>query len=145
VADTGRSRGFSTLKALLWLAALGAAGWVTVAVAGTYYTAWKVQDIFDSVAQNMADRSPGKIREHLPVLYDLQGIRPGDLPREYYDNLEVTASSHGVRIASAYHVTLWLLGEPEGAATTGAVAEQLERLREMARLELDFSPAAETP
>jgi len=142
-----RSLGFSTIKTLLWLAVFAAAGWVTIAAAGAYYTAWKVQSIFDSVTQNMADRSMKEVREHMASMYGLQGIGPGDLPQEYFDNLRISRIPHGLRITSAYHVTVWLLGEPEYAEADAGEAETgtLDRLREMATLDFDFSPAAETP
>ncbi len=147
IATGNRARGFSTIKTLLWLAVFGAVGWVTIATAGAYYTAWKVQSIFDSVTQNMADRSMKEIREHMSSLYRLQGIMPGDLPQEYFDNLRISRIPHGLRITSTYHVTVWLLGEPEYAEDDGSEAETgaLDRLREMATLDFDFSPVAETP
>lgn len=145
---TGHEDGFSTVRMLFWLAVIGAAGWLTVAVADVYYTAWKVQDVFDTVAQNMSGRSTEEIAERLPVLYDLQGLEAADLPQEYYDNLKISTVRHGIRIFSKYHVTIWLLGTPEDAVfgqdRAEADLESLDKYQDMARLEFDFSPSAET-
>ncbi len=142
-------RGFSTIKTMFWLAVIGAIGWVTVAATDVYYIEWKVQEIFDGVARNMADKTIDEIRAKLPDLYRLNDIRTGDLPNEYYDNLLITATGSRVQISSAYHVTVWLMGEPEDISVALGYSDQeltgADKLRAKARLDFDFSPSAVTP
>jgi len=141
--------GFSTIKMLFWLAVIGAAGWVALAVGDVYYTERKVQQIFDGVARHMVAKSVSDIEAKMPEFYRLDDIQPGDLPQEYYDNLLISTLGSKVRISSEYHVTVWLIGPPEGvnpdADYDDADLKGLDRVRARFRMDFDFSPSSETP
>jgi len=141
--------GFSLIKMFLVLAILAGAVSAAYRIIPVYNTYWKVQDTFDSVAHNLSDRSESEIRIRLPDLLHVQYVNRSDLPKAFYDNLEIKADGGRVEISSRYHVSVWLLGKPERAPDqdeqAGSEPQGLDKWRNKARLDFDFHPHAETP
>ena len=142
-------RGFSTIKMIFWLAVIGAAGWVAVAVTNVYFIDWKVQEIFDGAAHNSGGRTVAEIQAKMPELYRLNSILPGDLPDEYYDNLLISVTDGKAYISSFYHVTVWLIGPPEDVNPDeeydDADLRGLDKVRAKLRMDFDFAPSSSTP
>ena len=142
-------RGFSTIKMIFWLAVIGAAGWVAVAVTNVYYLEWKAQDVFDGITHNMSSKSVPEIQAKIPELYRLASIQHGDLPQEFYDNLLILATGSKVDISTFYHVTVWLIGPPEGVNPDeeydDADLKGFDKVRAKLRMDFDFAPSSSTP
>lgn len=130
----------------LWLALLGFLVWNGAILFNAHYVNWKVQDVFDNVVKNMRDSSEAEIREKLPTLYKIQYLSPNDLPREFYDNLEIKQQMGMLEISSIYSVVVWPFGPVEKVDEEGEYdPEQLEGmdlLRDRSRIDLQFEPYA---
>jgi len=141
--------GFSTIKIVIVLAIIGSAGWVAMAVGNVYYTERKLQQVFDGVAHHMVAKTVPEIKAKMTELYSLNTIQPGDLPQEYYDNLSISEEGPKIQLSSEYHVTVWLMGPPEGVNPDeeydDADLRGLDRVRAKLRMDFDFSPSSETP
>ncbi len=148
-ARLARQRGFLSIGTMLFLAVLVAGGWTAWKVLPVYNTYWKVQDVFESVTRHLSGASAGDIRARLPGLLAVQYLKEGDLPREFYDHLDIQADGNRVRISSFYHVTVWLLGPVESVDPESDYDPKdlpgMDRLRDALRLDFDFEPHAETP
>jgi hypothetical protein len=144
-----REAGFSVIKLLFGLAILAAVVWYGYLVIPVYNASWKAQDTFESVVRNMPDASEQEIRVRLPELLRVKYVAQGDLPDEFYGNIQIKASFGRVVISSYYHVTLWPLGPVEGVDPDeeydAADLQGMDKLRHKARLDFDFEPNAETP
>jgi len=142
-------KGFSVIKLLFILAVLAAGIWSGYNIIPVYNAYWKVQDAFESVTRNLSDVPANRIRVKLPDIFHVKYIAYEDLPKEFYDNLEIKADGGRVEISSAYHVTLWLLGPLESTDPDEAYTDKdlkgMDKLRDKARLDFDFEPYAETP
>ncbi len=146
---TERQRGFSFIKTMLVLAVLSAGAWAAYNVLPVYNAYWKVQDVFESAARNMAGSTASEIRARLPDLFFVKYLKHDDLPQEFYDNLDIRADGNRVTMTSSYHVTVWLLGPVESVDPDSdydpAALRGMDRLRDALRLDFDFEPHAETP
>ncbi len=144
-----RERGFSFIKLLFWLSILGGVVWYGWLLVPVYNANWKVQDAFEAVARNMPNASESEIRARLPDLFKVKYIAPGDLPDEFYDNIEIKADGDRVEISSYYHVTIWPLGPVESVDPESDYDPEslkgMDRVRDRLRLDFDFEPHAETP
>ncbi len=148
-ARLARQRGFSFIKLMLFLAVLAAGTWTAYNVLPVYNAYWKVQEVFESVSRNLSNASEEDIRAKLPDLFFVKYLKEGDLPKEFYDNLEIRADGNRVSISSSYHVTVWLLGPVENVDPESDYDPKdlrgMDRLRDALRLDFDFEPHAETP
>lgn len=142
-------RGFSTIKLLMLLAVIGGAVVVGYNVFPVYNTYWKVEESFESVTRNMSNQSVGEIRNRLPEIFDIKYLSRTDLPKEFYEHLEIEADGNRVQIKSSYHVTVWLLGPPVSvdpdSEYKASDVKGMDKLRLKTRLDFDFEPHAETP
>ncbi len=142
-------RGISTLKMLFLLLLLGGGATVGYKLFPVYYTHAKVQSTFETIARMMSEESELKIRARLPVLLRTQNIQPEELPQEFYDNLSIDAGYGRVDISSSYHVVVWLLGPIRGADPNSDYdplqLTGMDKIRNQARVDLDFEVHAETP
>lgn len=142
-------QGFSVIKMLFWLAILFAGVMYAYQVVPVYNAYWKVQDAFSGVVENMAGDSEIDIRKRLPDLFRVKYLKQDDLPREFYDNLEIKADGNRVEISSFYHVTVWFLGpvtavDPESDYDPEEL-KGMDRVRNRLRQDFDFEPHAATP
>ncbi len=137
------------MKLLCILSALGAGIWAAYNIIPVYKTEWEVQDVFDTIVKNLSKQSATVIRAKLPDLLHAEYIDRNDLPIEFYDHLQIKTDGHTVKISSAYHVTLWLLGPPENTDSdegyTAGDLKGMDKLRDKARLDYHFGPFAVTP
>jgi len=141
--------GFSMIKLLLILAVLAAGTWSGYNIIPVYNTYWKTQDALESVTRNLVNQSPQRIRARLPEILRVKYVAQGDLPQEFYDNLEIKSDSGRIEISSSYHITLWLLGPLESVNPDEEYTDKdlkgMDKLRDKARIDYDFEPYAETP
>lgn len=141
--------GFSMIKLLIFLAIVGGGVFTGFKMFPVYNNAWKVQDVFDSIARDQASKSESEIRKRLPELLDIKYIEKGDLPQEFFDNIEIKADGSRVVIDSSYHVTLWLLGPVSEMDEFGeydvADLKGMDIVKHKLRFDYDFEPHAETP
>ena len=142
-------QGFSVIKMLFWLAILFAGVMYAYQVVPVYNAYWKVQDAFSGVVENMAGDSEIDIRKRLPDLFRVKYLKQDDVPREFYDNLEIKADGNRVEISSFYHVTVWFLGpvtavDPESDYDPEEL-KGMDRVRNRLRQDFDFEPHAATP
>ncbi len=143
-------RGFALSRLILFLFLVGVPLWYGWLLLPIYNTEWKVEQVFDSVTRNMPNASEDDIRRRLPALLDLQYVEPGDLPQEFFSNLEVDADGRRVRIATHYTVTVWPLGPVKNVSDWQGNydvrnLDTLDRWRHMLRLDLEFAPQSVTP
>jgi len=141
--------GFSMIKLLFIVALIGAAVGFGFKIIPVYNAQWKVQDAFEALSRNMANRDEASIRKRLPTLFKMKYLASGDLPQEFYDNIEITADGGKVEISSEYHVTVWLLGPVEGVDPDSDYDESelkgMDKIRHKLRQDFDFEPYAKTP
>ncbi|MFC1542845.1 DUF4845 domain-containing protein [Pseudomonadota bacterium] len=141
--------GFSMIKLLFIVALIGAAVGFGFKIIPVYNAQWKVQDAFEALSRNMANRDETSIRKRLPTLFKMKYLASGDLPQEFYDNIEITADGGKVEISSEYHVTVWLLGPVEGVDPDSDYDESelkgVDKIRHKLRQDFDFEPYAKTP
>ena len=141
--------GFSMIKLLFIVALIGAAVGFGFKIIPVYNAQWKVQDAFEALSRNMANRDETSIRKRLPTLFKMKYLASGDLPQEFYDNIEITADGGKVEISSEYHVTVWLLGPVEGVDPDSDYDESelkgMDKIRHKLRQDFDFEPYAKTP
>jgi len=142
-------QGFSMIKIMFWLVVIGfgvVAGYKVIPV---YNANWKVQDTFDGVVRNMADKSESDIRKRLPDLFHIKYLARGDVPKAFYDNIVISTDRGKVEISSEYSVTVWLLGPVEDVDPNSEYEESdlkgMDKLRHKARQDFYFEPYAETP
>jgi len=142
-------QGFSMIKLMFWGAIIGAGLFYAYMIIPVYNAYWKVQDTFEGVAHSMANRSENDIRRRLPDLFHIKYLAAGEVPDEFYDNLEIKAEDDRVEISSYYHVTVWLMGPVEGVDPNSDYTESdlkgMDKLRAKLRQDFDFEPYAETP
>ena len=142
-------QGFSMIMIMIWLVLIGSGIVAGYKIIPVYNAIWKVQDTFDGVVINMADKSELRIRERLPDLFKVKYIAQGDLPAQFYENLVIKADGGRVEIYSEYDVTIWLLGPVEGVDPDSDYKESdlkgMDKLRHKARQDFYFEPYAETP
>jgi len=142
-------QGFSVMKMMFWGALLAAGviyGYMVIPVYNAY---WKVQDTFEGVSRSMADKTEAQIRARLPDLFHIKYLAPGEVPQEFYDNLEIKTDGGRVEISSFYHVTVWFMGPVEGVDPASDYEDKdlkgMDKLRARLRQDFDFEPYAETP
>jgi len=142
-------QGFSIIKMMFWGAIIAAGvvyGYMIIPVYNAY---WKVQDTFKGVSHSMSDSSESRIRARLPDLFHIKYLAPGEVPDEFYDNLEIKAENGRVEISSFYHVTVWFIGPVEGVDPTSDYKDKdlkgMDKLRARLRQDFDFEPYAKTP
>jgi hypothetical protein len=137
------------VKLMFILAILGFGTWSTYLVLPVYSTYWKVQDAFEAMAHNMADKSVDAISVRMPEVFKIKYIASDDVPQEFYDNLVIKADGNRVELYSSYTVTVWLFGEVEGVDPDSEYdsgdIKGMDLLREKGRLDFAFEPYAETP
>lgn len=142
-------QGFSVIKMLFWLAILFAGVMYAYQVVPVYNAYWKVQDAFSGVVENMSADSEIDIRKRLPDLFRVKYLKQDDLPREFYDNLEIKADGNRVEISSFYHVTVWFLGPVTAVDPASDYDPEelkgMDRVRNRLRQDFDFEPHAATP
>lgn len=142
-------QGFSMIKIMVWLVLIGAGALVGFKIIPVYNAYWKVQDTFESVSRNMANASESAIRKRLPDLFHIKYLARGDVPDQFYTNVEIKADGGKVEISSEYDVTVWILGPVEGVDPDSEYEESelkgLDKLRHKARRDFHFEPYAETP
>jgi len=141
--------GFSMIKLLFIGAFIGAAVVVGFTISPVYNAKWKIQDTFEGLSRSMADSDEIRIRNRLPALFKMKYLARGDVPQEFYDNIEITADGGKVEISSEYHVTVWLLGPVEGVDPDSEYDESelkgMDKIRHKLRQDFDFEPYAKTP
>jgi len=144
-----KEQGFSMIKMMFWGAIIGAGvvyGYMIIPVYNAY---WKVQDTFDGVSHSMADSSESAIRRRLPDLFKIKYLASGEVPEEFYDNLEIKVENGSVEISSFYHVTVWFIGPVEGVDPNSDYEDKdlkgMDKLRARLRQDFDFEPYAKTP
>jgi len=142
-------QGFSIIKLMLILSALGIVVWYGWLLIPVYNAKWKVQDAFDAVCRNMANADEGAVHRRLPELFRIKYIYHDDLPEEFYENIKVQASGSRIEVSSYYHVTIWPLGPVEGVDPEeeydASELKGMDKIRDKLRLDYDFEPYAETP
>jgi len=142
-------QGFSMFKLMFWCAIIGAGVVYAYMIIPVYNAYWKVQDTFEGVSRSMADSSESRIRARLPDLFKVKYLTVGEVPQEFYDNLEIKTEGGRVEISSFYHVTVWLIGPVEGVDPNSNYEEKdlkgMDKLRAKLRQDFDFEPYAETP
>jgi len=142
-------RGFSMIKFMLLLFVLAGGTWYGYVLIPVYNAEWKIQDTFDGIVRNMADDSEGMIRNRLPELFHVKYLAPGDVPQEFYSNLQIESSGGRVTISSSYHVTVWPLGPVKSVDSESdydpTTLKGMDLLRHKLRRDFDFEPHAETP
>jgi len=141
-------QGFSMIKMMFWGAVIAAGvvyGYMVIPVYNAY---WKVQDTFEGVVHSMASSSEDEIRQRLPDLFHIKYLAAGEVPQDFYDNMEIKAESGSVEISSYYHVTVWFLGPVEGVNPDSDYSESdlkgMDKLRAKLRQDFDFEPYAKT-
>ncbi len=141
-------QGFSMIKMMFWGLIIGVGVVYAYMIIPVYNAYWKVQDTFEGVVHSMSDSSESAIRRRLPNLFHLKYLAPGEVPQEFYDNLEIKIDSGRVEISSFYHVTVWLLGPVEGVDPNSDYEEKdlkgMDKLRAKLRQDFDFEPYAKT-
>ena len=141
--------GFSMIKLLFIGALIGAVVGAGYKIIPVYNAQWKIQDAFEAVSRNMADKDEVRIRERLPAMLKMKYLAHGDVPQEFYDNIVISADGGQVEISSEYHVTLWLLGPVEGVDPDSEYDEAdlkgMDKIRHKLRQDFDFEPYAKTP
>ncbi len=142
-------QGFSMIKLLFILALIGAAVIAGYKIIPVYNAQLKIQDAFEAISRNMADRDEASIRRRLPTLFQIKYLAHGDVPQEFYDNIVINTDGGKVEISSEYHVTLWLLGPVEGVDPDSEYDESdlkgMDKIRHKLRRDFDFEPYAKTP
>jgi hypothetical protein len=142
-------QGFSMIKLLFWGAVIGFGVMAGYKIIPVYNAQWKIQDAFEAISRNMADKDEKRIRERLPTLFQLKYLAHGDVPQEFYDNIVISADGGQVEISSEYHITLWLLGPVEGVDPDleydEADLKGMDKIRHKLRHDFDFEPYARTP
>ena len=137
------------VKALVWVVILGTVVLQGLRILNVHQVNWRVEDVFASIARNMATASEGEIRQKLPTLFKVQYIAPDDLPEEFYQNLVIKSEGNGVEISSRYQATVWPLGRVENVDEDGTYAPDelsgMDILRDKTRLDFEFEPYAATP
>jgi len=141
--------GFSMIKVMFWLVLIGAGVLVGYKIIPVYNAEWKIQDAFEAVSRNMADKDEAAIRKRLPVLLKIKYLARGDVPQDFYDNIVINADGGRVEISSEYHVTVWILGPVEGVDPDSEYVEAdlkgMDKVRHKVRRDFDFKPYAKTP
>jgi len=141
--------GFSMIKLLFIGALIGAVVGAGYKIIPVYNAQWKIQDAFEALSRNMADKDEVRIRKRLPDLLKMKYLARGDVPQEFYDNIVISADGGQVEISSEYHVTLWLLGPVEGVDPDSEYDEAdlkgMDKIRHKLRQDFDFEPYAKTP
>jgi len=147
--DMQHERGFSMIKLLFILALLGGGVWYGWLLIPIYNANWKVQDVFDSVARNMANESEENVARRLPELFKIKYLYHNDVPEEFYDNIRIKADGGRLEVSSYYHVTIWPLGPVTGVDPNeeydAADLKGMDKIRDKFRLDYDFEPYAQTP
>lgn len=142
-------QGFSMIKMMFWGVIIGAGVVYAYMVIPVYNAYWKVQDTFKGVSRSMADANESAIRSRLPDLFHVKYLASGEVPDEFYNNLEIKAGNGRVEISSFYHVTVWLIGPVEGVDPNSDYTESelkgMDKLRAKLRQDFDFEPYAKTP
>jgi hypothetical protein len=136
-------------KLLFWLALIGAGVFVGGQTIPVYYNNLKVQNIFEGTAENLSSQTEGEIKRRIDELFKIQTVDLQALPPEFFDNLSISKEDGKLQIGTEYHITLWLLGPPESVDPDKDYKESevkpMDKLRLRARMDLDFSPYAESP
>jgi len=136
-------------KLLFWLALIGAGVFVGGQTIPVYYNNLKVQNIFEGTAENLSSQTEGEIKRRIDELFEIQTVDLQALPPEFFDNLSISKEDGKLQIGTEYHITLWLLGPPESVDPDKDYKESevkpMDKLRLRARMDLDFSPYAESP
>lgn len=142
-------QGFSMTKLLFLGAVISFGVMAGYKILPVYNAQWKIQDAFEALARNMADKDEVRIRRRLPTLFQMKYLAHGDVPQEFYDNIVVKADGGKVEISSEYHVTVWLLGPVEGVDPDSEYDESdlkgMDKIRHKLRQDFDFEPYARTP
>ena len=142
-------QGFSMIKLLFLGAVIGFGVMAGYKIIPVYNAQWKIQDAFEAISRNMADKDETRIRRRLPDLLKMKYLAHGDVPQEFYDNIVISADGGQVEISSEYHVTLWLLGPVEGVDPDLEYEESelkgMDKIRHKLRQDFDFEPYAKTP
>ena len=142
-------QGFSMIKLLFLGAVIGFGVMAGYKIIPVYNAQWKIQDAFEALTRNMADKDETRIRKRLPDLLKMKYLAHGDVPQEFYDNIVINADGGTVEISSEYHVTLWLLGPVEGVDPDLEYDESdlkgMDKIRHKLRQDFDFEPYAKTP
>ncbi len=138
--------GFSMIKTMFWLAVIGAGVFYAYMIVPVYNAYWKVEDTFKGVAESMADKSESEIRARLPDLFHIKYLAPGEVPQEFYDNMEIKTDGDHVEISSYYHLTVWLIGPVEGVDPESDYDSKdlkgMDKLRDKLRKDFEFEPYA---
>lgn len=146
---THHQGGFSTFKMVAILIVLVGAGMIGARMFPVYYTHYKVQHIFEATSKEMAEDGELKIRARLPLLFKTQAIKADDVPQAFYDNLRIDAGFGRVELFSKYHVIIWLMGPLEDADPNAhydpVALKGMDKLRDKARMDVDFEVHAKTP
>jgi len=142
-------QGFSMIKFMFFGGIVAAGVFYGYMIMPVYNAYWKIQDTFEGVSRSMADASLVAIENRLPDLFKVKYLVAGDVPQEFYDNLEIKAEDGRVEISSIYHVTVWLIGPVQGVEPdsdyTEADLKGMDKLRAKLRQDFEFEPYAETP
>jgi len=126
---------------------------VTVLVASklipVYYDNMKIQNIFEGVSQNMSNSSVSDVKGRIRELLKIQSVDTQALPHSFFENMAVTKDNGKLIVESNYHVIVWFLGEPQSVDPDEEYAEKdvepMDKLRLRTRMDIDFSPHAQTP
>jgi len=141
--------GFSTFKLLALTIVLVGGGMVAYKLAPVYYAHAKVQKIFEATSREMANDTELKIRARLPVLFKTQNLKEDELPQDFYDNLEIDAGYGRVELQSHYHKVIWLMGPLKDTDPNSDYdpvdLKGMDKIRNQARVDLDFEVHAKTP
>ena len=142
-------QGFPMIKLLFLGAVIDFGVMAGYKIIPVYNAQWKIQDAFEALTRNMADKDETRIRRRLPDLLKMKYLAHGDVPQEFYDNIVISADGGQVEISSEYHVTLWLLGPVEGVDPDLEYDESdlkgMDKIRHKLRQDFDFEPYAKTP
>jgi len=135
-------------KTAFWIVIIGSALLVGSQVIPVFYNNLKVENVFEGTAKNLKGQSENKVKSRIGQLLRVQSVDVDALPKEFFDNIEITTENNQLQIGSQYHITLWLLGEPVSIDPDEEYKESdvkgMDKLRLKGRMDFDFAPFAES-
>ena len=137
-------------KILFWLGLVGSAVLVAAQSIPVYYNNVKVENTFQGIVQNLVQQSEADIRNKIQKLMMIQSVNLEGLPDAFFENLIIKKENGKLTLSSQYDVTVWVLGEPEYMDADeideeGENISWVDRIKQLARIDFDFMPFAETP
>jgi len=134
-------------KWIFWLGLIGGGVFVGGQVIPVFYNNLKIENIFEGVANGLADEPEDRIEDRMNELFRLQTVDLTVLPEEFFENLSITKENGKLEISTEYHITLWLLDKPRSVDPDSDYqatdVKGLDKLRLKTRLDFDFAPSSQ--